>query len=133
MTLALVKTRKHSMAFSFPVELVFNGQRRMAMMGPFEHSAEREFALTVNRKALQECQDKEQLRQVASNLLEGWASMNTAMQSMMLENIQLRQAMAVKDSSLEAADELLTQAGEALQRYEKQSKRARRSLWPWPL
>lgn len=121
------------MAFSFPVELTFNGRRRMALMGPFEHSPEREFALTVNRKALQECQDKEQLRQVASNLLEGWASMNTAMQSMMLENIQLRQAIAVKDSSLEAADELLTQAGEALQRYEKQSKQARRNPWPWRL
>jgi len=121
------------MAFSFPVELIFNGRRRVALMGPFEHSPEREFSLTVNRKALQECQDKEQLRQVASNLLEGWSAMNTALQSMMLDNLQMLQAMAVNDSSLEAADELLTQAGETLQKYEKQSKRARRSLWPWPL
>lgn len=121
------------MAFSLPVELIFNGQRRVALMGPFDHSPEREFALTVNRRAIQECQDKEQLRQVASNLLEGWSAMNTALQSTMLENIQLRQAIAVKDSSLEAADELLTQAGQALQRYERQSRRASLNLWPWRL
>jgi hypothetical protein len=113
------------------VELISNGRRHMALMGPFEHSAEREFALTVNRKAIDECTSLDQLKPVAKNLLEGWASMNTAMQAMMLENIQLRQALAVKDSSLEAADVLLTEAGQALQRYEKQSKRAKRSLWPW--
>lgn len=113
------------------MELISNGRRRMALMGPFEHSAEREFALTVNRKAIDECTSLEQLKPVAKNLLEGWASMNTAMQAMMLENIQLRQAMAVKDSSLEAADVMLTEAGRALQRYEKQSKRAKWSLWPW--
>jgi hypothetical protein len=119
------------MSFSLPVELSFNGRRRMALMGPFEHSAEREFALTVNRRAIDECTSLEQLKPVAKNLLEGWASMNTAMQSLMLENINLRQAMAVKESSLEAADILLTEAGQALQRYEKQSKRAKWRLWPW--
>jgi hypothetical protein len=49
----------------------------------------------------------------------------------MLENIQLRQAMAVKDSSLEAADEMLTHAGQVIQQYEKQSKRANRLPWPF--
>jgi hypothetical protein len=117
--------------FNLPVELVLNGRRHMALMGPFDHSPEREFALTVNRKAIDDCTSLEQLKPVAKNLLEGWASMNTALQSMMLENIQLRQAIAVKDSSLEAADALLSEAGSLLQKYEKQSARAKRSLWPF--
>jgi F0F1-type ATP synthase membrane subunit b/b' len=37
----------------------------------------------------------------------------------------------VRDSSLDAADMLLTQAGEALHQYERQSKKAKRNLWPW--
>jgi hypothetical protein len=119
------------MQFSLPVELTFNNRRTTALMGPFQHSTEREFAMAVNRKALKECQDKEQLREVAGNLLEGWAAMNTALQSMMKENIELRQALAVRDSSLDAADMLLTQAGEALRQYERQSKKAKRNLWPW--
>lgn len=119
------------MRFNLPVELVLNGRRHMALMGPFDHSPEREFALTVNRKAIDDCTSLEQLKPVAKNLLEGWASMNTALQSMMLENIQLRQALAVRDSSLEAADALLTEAGSLLEKYEKQSARAKRSLWPW--
>jgi hypothetical protein len=119
------------MQFSFPVELTFNNRCFTAIMGPFQHSTEREFAMAVNRKALKDCQDKEQLRQVAGNLLEGWAAMNTAFQSIMKENIELRQALAVRDSSLEAADMMLTEAGRALQQYEQQSKKAKRSLLPW--
>lgn len=100
-------------------------------MGPFQHSTEREFALTVQRKAIDECQDKEALRGLSKQLLESWASMNTAMQSLMLENIQLRQGLAVRDSSLEAAEALLNEASQALLQYEKQSKSAKRNLWPW--
>ena len=119
------------MPFSFPVELSFNGRRCMAVMGPFEHSTEREFQLTVSRKAIKECQDKEQLREVAGNLLEGWAALRTAFQAMMKENLELRQAMMVKDSSLEAADALLDEAVKALKKYERQSKRASFRLWPF--
>lgn len=100
-------------------------------MGPFEHSAEREFALAVNRKAIDECTSLDQLKPVTKNLLEGWASMNTAMQSLMKENIQLRQKIALQESSLEAADMMLSEAGSLLQKYEKQSRRAKRSLWPF--
>ena len=103
----------------------------MRHMGPFEHSTEREFALTVNRKAIDDCTSLTQLKPVAKNLLEGWSSLQTAFQSLMLENIQLRQAMAVKDSSLEAADEMLTNAGKVIQQYEKQSKRANKPPWPF--
>ena len=119
------------MQFSLPVELQFNNRSVTALMGPFSHSTEREFALTVSRNALKNCEDKEQLRAVAGNLLEGWAAMNTALQSMMKENIELRQALAVRDSSLEAADALLSEAGSLIARYEKQSKQAKWRLWPW--
>lgn len=119
------------MKFSLPVELDYGSRRYKAFMGPFEHSMQREFALTVSKKALQECQDKEKLREVALNLLEGWAMMNTAVQGLMKENIDLRQAINLRDSSLEAADSLLTEAGEALKRYEKKSSRAKMRLWPF--
>ena len=70
----------------------------MRMMGPFDRSTEREFALTVNRRAIDDCSNLEQLKPVAKNLLEGWSSMQTAFQSLMLENIQLRQARAIINS-----------------------------------
>ena len=111
--------------------MVYNGQIKRGIMGPFEHSAEREFALTVNKRAIDECSSLDQLKPVAKNLLEGWSTMNTALQSMMLENIQLRQALAKKELDLRAADELMNEAAEIVQQYAKQSKKARPSLWPW--
>lgn len=111
--------------------MVYNGQIKRGIMGPFEHSAEREFALTVNKRAIEECSSLDQLKPVAKNLLEGWSTMNTALQSMMLENIQLRQALAKKELDLRAADELMNEAAEVVQQCAKQSKKARPSLWPW--
>lgn len=119
------------MAFSIPVEMVYNGQIMRAVMGPFEHSAEREFAMTVNKRAIEECSSLEQLKGVSKNLLEGWSTMNTALQGMMLENIQLRQALAKRDIDLKAAEEMLSEAAEIVQQYEKRSQKARPSLWPW--
>ena len=103
----------------------------MVTMGPFEHSTEREFALTVNRKAIDDCTSLTQLKPVAKNLLEGWSSMQTAFQSLMLENIQLRQALDGRDSSLRAADEMLNEAVVAMQQYEQQLKRANKRPWPF--
>ena len=103
----------------------------MATMGPFEHSTEREFALTVNRKAIDDCTSLTQLKPVAKNLLEGWSSMQTAFKSLMLENIQLRQALSMRDDSLRAADEMLTQAAAAMQQYEQQLNRANKRPWPF--
>jgi hypothetical protein len=111
--------------------MIYNGQMVRGVMGPFRHSAEREFALTVNKRAIEECTSLEQLKGVSKNLLEGWSTMNTALQSMMLENIQLRQALAKKELDLRAADELMNEAAEIVQRCEKRSKRAKMSLWPW--
>jgi hypothetical protein len=123
-------------SFVIPVEMVaYNGERRIFPMGPFEHSAEREFALTVNRRAIDECSSLDQLKPVAKNLLEGWSTMHTALQSMMLENIQLRQALAQRDNDLHAADELLGEASKVVDRLQRecnrQSGQARWSLWPW--
>jgi hypothetical protein len=103
----------------------------MRHMGPFEHSTEREFALTVNRKAIDDCTSLTQLKPVAKNLLEGWSSMQTAFQSLMLENIQLRQALDTRDSSLRVADEMLNEAVVAMQQYEQQLKRANKRPWPF--
>lgn len=111
--------------------MVYNGQIKRGIMGPFEHSAEREFALTVNKRAIEECSSLDQLKPVAKSLLEGWSTMNTALQSMMLENIQLRQVLAKKELDLRAADELINEAAEIVQQCAKQSKKARPNLWPW--
>jgi hypothetical protein len=117
--------------FALPVGLSLNGQHRIAWMGPFEHSTEREFLFHSQKRVLEECQDKEKLKGVAIQLWESHIAQSTAMQSLMLENIQLRQAMAMQESSLRAADEMLTEAGRALQKYEQQSSGAKRGLWPW--
>lgn len=126
------------MKFMIPVGVVgYDGQKYSAAMGPFEHSPEREFALTVNKKAIEECGDLRQLKTVAQNLLEGWSSMHTALQSMMLENIQLRQAIAKKEVDLKAAEELLNHAAELIEampngrKRAEQSSQARWRLWPW--
>lgn len=103
----------------------------MRHMGPFQHSTEREFALTVNRRAIEECSSLEQLKPVAKNLLEGWSSLQTAFQSLMLENLQLRQALDMRDSSLRAADEMLNEAALAMQQYEQKLKRANKRPWPF--
>ena len=100
-------------------------------MGPFDRSTEREFALTVNRRAIDDCSNLEQLKPVAKDLLEGWSSLQTAFQSLMLENIQLRQALSMRDDSLRAADEMLNEAVVAMQQYEEQLKRANKRPWPF--
>ena len=100
-------------------------------MGPFDRSTEREFALTVNRRAIDDCSNLEQLKPIAKNLLEGWSSLQTAFQSLMLENIQLRQALDGRDSSLRAADEMLNEAVVEMQRYEQKLKRANKRPWPF--
>ena len=119
--------------YSLPVQFYYNGRNHMAAMGPFQHSTEREFALTVNRKAIDDCSSLETLKPVAKNLLEGWSSLQTAVQSLMLENIQLRQAMAKQQTDLEAAEELIQGASILIDdlRGERQSKKSRRSLWPF--
>jgi sulfate adenylyltransferase subunit 1 (EFTu-like GTPase family) len=125
------------MSFVIPVQFAYNNKNYAASMGPFNHSTEREFALTVNRRAIEDCKSIEQLKPVAKNLLEGWASMQTAVQSLMLENIQLRQALAKREVDLRAAEEIITQAGDMLEAMQTQRERgqqstsARRGLWPW--
>ena len=109
----------------------YNGQKHVRMMGPFDHSTEREFALTVNRRAIDDCSNLEQLKPIAKNLLEGWSSMQTAFQSLMLENIQLRQSLNTRDSSLRAADEMLNEAVVAMQQYEQKLQRANKRPWPF--
>jgi hypothetical protein len=120
------------MAFVIPAQLVaYNGKIESVTMGPFEHSMEREFALTTSKKAIADCQSNAQLKEVATNLLQGWAGLQTALQSFMLENIQLRQALAKKELDLKAAEEIVNEASALVEQYVQQSKKAKRSLWPW--
>ena len=110
----------------------YNGKNVDVAMGPFEHSTEREFALTVNKKAIQECRDIDSLKQVATNLLVGWSGMQTAMQKMIIENIELRQALSKSQLDLEAAEAIVAEAAELIEKqYGRQSWRAKWRLWPW--
>lgn len=103
----------------------------MRHMGPFEHSTEREFALTVNHKAIDDCTSLTPLRSIAKDLLQGWCALQTALQSLMLENIKLRQALDARDNSLRAADERLTQIAAAMQQHEQKLQRANKRPWPF--
>ena len=83
--------------------------------------------------------DIKSLKEVAVNLLVGWSGMQTASQALILENIQLRQALAQRDVDLEAADAIVAEAAEMVEKryeeidkqYEKKSWRAMWGLWPW--
>lgn len=119
------------MQFCIPVELSYNGKKFVSAMGPFEHSAEREFSLTVNKRAIDDCTDLNTLKPVAKNLLEGWSSMQTALQSLMMENIQLRQALAQREVDMQATEDILNEAAEIVQQCVKQSPSTKRRLWPW--
>lgn len=121
------------MQFVLPVMLRgYNGESVDVVMGPFEHSTEREFALTVNKNAIQECRDIDSLKQVATNLLVGWSGMQTAMQKMIIENIELRQALSKSQLDLEAAEAIVAEAAELIEKqYGRQSSRAKWRLWPW--
>ena len=125
------------MSFVIPAQFAYNGKNYAVHMGPFNHSAEREFALTVNRRAIDDCSSLEQLKPVAKNLLEGWSSLQTAFQSLMLENIQLRQALAKRDVDLQAAEEVINEASTLIETMQKQnangqqSWKAIRNLLPW--
>jgi hypothetical protein len=125
------------MSFVIPVQFAYNGKNYARQMGPFDHSTEREFALTVNRRAIDDCRSIEQLRPVTKNLLEGWSALQTAFQGLMLENLQLRQALAKRDVDLEAAEVIVNEASVMLDAMRKEIERgqrsgsARKGLWPW--
>ena len=117
------------------MEISYNGQKRTVIMGTFQHSMEREFALTANKKAIAECTDMEGLKKAATNLLEGWSAMQTACQNMMLENIQLRQALDQRQNDLLAAEQILNEAASTIDAMKKQCDgQSRPSIWrllPW--
>lgn len=101
-------------------------------MGPFERSLERDFSLAANKRALAECSDVEKLREVAINLMEGWSNMQEAVGSLVKENLELRQAMSMKEWDLQAAAELLEEASTLVaDEVKRQSSQAKRRLWPF--
>lgn len=108
-------------------------------MGPFERSLERDFSLAVNKKAIEECNDPAKLKEVATNLLIGWSNMQGAIGSLVKENMQLRHAMAIRDSDLRAAEQLLNEVAATVDRQSgsdpsskpRQASRPNWNLWPW--
>jgi hypothetical protein len=119
--------------FSIPVGLKYNGQECIGIMGPFERSMERDFALVANKKALNECNDIDKLREVACTMMEGWSNMQEAVTALVKENLELRQAMQIQENDLEAAEELLGEAADAVKRFaeKQQSAQAKKRLWPF--
>jgi hypothetical protein len=122
-----------SRTFNVPVGLNYNGCEYIATMGPFERSMERDFALVANKKALAECDDINKVREVAYTMMEGWSNMQEAVTALVKENLELRQAMQIQQMDLEAADQLLGEAGDAIKTFveQQQSSQARRFLWPF--
>ena len=126
------------MQYSLPVILDYDGRKHLATMGPFERSLERDFSLAVNKKAIEDCDDMAKLKEVATNLLMGWSNMQGAIGSLVKENMQLRHAMAMRESDLRAAEQLLNEVAMAApQQASDPSSRLRRAsrpnwnLWPW--
>lgn len=118
--------------FSIPVGLSYKGRECIAAMGPFERSMERDFALVANKKALSECKDVDKLREVACMMMEGWSNMQEAVSSLVKENLELRQAMQMQESDLEAADALLMEAAETVNNFAKKQQSAQAKKFPWP-
>ena len=118
--------------FSIPIGLKYNGQDCIGVMGPFERSMERDFALVANKKALSECSDIEKLREVACTMMEGWSNMQEAVTALVKENLELRQAMQLQERDLQAADELLGEAAEAVTRFAEKQQSAQAKKRPWP-
>ena len=118
--------------FSIPIGLKYNGQECIGIMGPFERSMERDFALVANKKALSECKDIDKLREVACTMMEGWSNMQEAVTSLVKENLELRQAMQTQQAHLEAADELLGEASEAVTQFARKQQSAQAKKFPWP-
>lgn len=126
------------MQYSLPVILDYDGRKRLATMGPFERSMEREFSLAVNKKAIDECSDLRQLKEVATNLLVGWSNMQGAIGELIKENMNLRHAIGLREADLKAAEELMTHAASLLDEKaaDQASKTSRssqstRRWWPW--
>jgi len=129
------------MQYSIPVILDYDGKKHIASMGPFERSLERDFSLAVNKKAIEECSDIKKLKEVSLNLLQGWSNMQEAFQSMVKENLELRQAVSLQKGELQVAEQIIAEAAEMIERsakpkdadsrYRKQSPQSKRGLWPW--
>jgi hypothetical protein len=126
------------MQYSLPVIVDYDGRKVLGAMGPFERSLERDFAIALNKKAIEECNDLAKLKEVATNLLEGWSNMQGAVTGLVNENLKLRQALGIREADLAAAEQLMNEAADIIEKRAsgRSSKRGRSSqskwrLWPW--
>lgn len=127
-----LEENESAMRYSIPVILAYDGRKRLVNMGPFERSLEREFSLSVQRKAIEDCDSLEQLKEVSMSLLQGWSDMKEAIQALVMENIELRQAMSLHDDEIRAAEALMEEAANQIEKQQKQqSSQSKWNLWPW--
>ena len=127
-----LEENESAMQYSIPVILAYDGGKRLVNMGPFERSLEREFSLSVQKKAIEDCDSLGQLKEVSMSLLQGWSNMQEAVQTLVMENIQLRQAMSLRDDEIRAAEALMEEAANQIEKQQKQqSSQSKRNLWPW--
>lgn len=85
----------------------YNGRKFLITMGPFDHTAEREFSLIAAKTAVDHCTSLDDLKERTKSLVDAYGALQTAFQGLMIENIRLRQTLASRESDLEAADALL--------------------------
>lgn len=120
------------MQHSIPVIVDYDGVKRLVEMGPFERSLERDFSLALNEKAIKECRDMDKLKEVSINMMKGWSNMQDAVSNLVKENLQLRQAMALRESELKVAEQLIEEAAQMIETQQKQqSSQSKPRLWPW--
>lgn len=126
------------MQYSLPVIVDYDGRKVLGAMGPFERSLERDFSIALNKKAIEECNDIAKLKEVAVNLLVGWSNMQGAVSGLVNENLKLRQAIGMRDADLQAAEELMNQAADLLEKKAsdrsskpRQYSQSKWRLWPW--
>ena len=126
------------MQYTLPVIVDYDGRKMLGAMGPFERSLERDFSLAINKKAIEECDDLAKLKEVAINLLTGWSNMQGAVGSLVNENLKLRQALGLREADLIAAEQLMNEAADIIQKRAAgrankpgQSSQSKWRLWPW--
>lgn len=98
------------MAFTIPLIIGYNGRKMAVTMGPFNHSAEREFSLISAKQSVDNCNDLGALKERTKALVDAFGAMQTALQEKVLENLKLSHTVMARDRDLQAASDLLDQA-----------------------
>ena len=98
----------------------------------FDRSTEREFTLLVNRRAIENCDNLDSLKNLAKQLLESWSSQQDVVQKLAMENLELAAAAALATIDAKCAEDLLE---ETVKAYDEKCERllleSKRRPWPF--